>query len=296
MQETLLAAWRGLDDFEERAVAAHVAVPDRHQPLPQRAARQRRGGRATCSTLGPPDAPEPTRWASRSGSSPTPTPCSTASPTAPTAPTSLRDQGGGRRWPSSPASSACRPTSAPCSCCATCSATAPPRWRRCSTPPRRRSTARCSGRAPRSSAARPAAPSARRCRARATERELLGRFTDAFERGDIDAVVALLTDDAWLTMPPEPLEYQGRARDRRGSCARARRRRPGSASGSSPRARTAQPAFGYYLRDAHCRSRTAAGILVLTLEGERIAAITRVPRHGVLPQFGLPRTLPTDAA
>jgi len=41
------------------------------------------------------------------------------------------------------------------------------------------------------------------------ERELVGAFADAFENGDIDRVVALLTDDAWLTMPPEPYEYQG---------------------------------------------------------------------------------------
>ena len=43
------------------------------------------------------------------------------------------------------------------------------------------------------------------------ERDIVGRFADAVETGDIDAVVALLTDDAWLTMPPEPYEYQGRA-------------------------------------------------------------------------------------
>ena len=41
VQETLLAAWRGLADFEERASVALVAVPDRDQPLPERAARQR---------------------------------------------------------------------------------------------------------------------------------------------------------------------------------------------------------------------------------------------------------------
>ena len=43
------------------------------------------------------------------------------------------------------------------------------------------------------------------------ERHIVGRLADAFEAGDIDGVVALLTDDAWLTMPPEPYEYQGRA-------------------------------------------------------------------------------------
>jgi RNA polymerase sigma-70 factor (TIGR02960 family) len=43
------------------------------------------------------------------------------------------------------------------------------------------------------------------------ERELVGRFVHPFEGGDIDGVTELLTDDAWLTMPPEPFEYQGRA-------------------------------------------------------------------------------------
>ena len=47
------------------------------------------------------------------------------------------------------------------------------------------------------------------------ERDVVGSFADAVEAGDIDAMVTLLTDDAWLTMPPEPWEYQGPSRDRR---------------------------------------------------------------------------------
>jgi RNA polymerase sigma-70 factor (TIGR02960 family) len=43
------------------------------------------------------------------------------------------------------------------------------------------------------------------------ERALVARFAEAFESGDVEGVVSLLTDDAWLTMPPEPLEYQGPA-------------------------------------------------------------------------------------
>ena len=42
------------------------------------------------------------------------------------------------------------------------------------------------------------------------QRRLLARFSEAFERGDIETVVGLLTEDAWVRMPPEPLEYQGR--------------------------------------------------------------------------------------
>jgi RNA polymerase sigma-70 factor (ECF subfamily) len=43
----------------------------------------------------------------------------------------------------------------------------------------------------------------------AAERGLVRRFSDAWVADDIDGVVALLTDDAWVTMPPSPLEYQG---------------------------------------------------------------------------------------
>jgi len=43
----------------------------------------------------------------------------------------------------------------------------------------------------------------------ARELELAGRFAAALERGDADGVVSLLTDDAWLTMPPQPFEYRG---------------------------------------------------------------------------------------
>ena len=42
------------------------------------------------------------------------------------------------------------------------------------------------------------------------EREIVGRFAEAVESGDVDGMVALLTDDAWLTMPPLPHAYQGR--------------------------------------------------------------------------------------
>ena len=123
------------------------------------------------------------------------------------------------------------------------------------------------------------------------ERALVSRFGDAFERGDLDAVVALLTDDAWIRMPPEPHEYQGRA-----AIAEFLRTRGIWRSGRGirlvPTRANGQPAFGYYLRDAHCGVAHAGGVLVLTVEGEAITAITRFGDNGVLPYFGLPRTLP----
>jgi RNA polymerase sigma-70 factor (TIGR02960 family) len=122
------------------------------------------------------------------------------------------------------------------------------------------------------------------------ERELVARFTDAFEGGDVEGVVALLTEDAWLTMPPEPLEYQG----------------PDAIAGFLstvpaggrldlfrlvPTRANGQPAFGCYLRDPHTRIAHAYGLMVLTLRRGRVAAITGFPDTSVFPHFGLPRTL-----
>src|SRR5580692_7104153 len=56
-------------------------------------------------------------------------------------------------------------------------------------------------------AGRDGAPAPRSAR----QRELTSRFADAFEAADIEGLLALLTEDALLTMPPEPLEYQGHA-------------------------------------------------------------------------------------
>jgi RNA polymerase sigma-70 factor (TIGR02960 family) len=124
----------------------------------------------------------------------------------------------------------------------------------------------------------------------ARERDLVARFAEAFERDDVEGVVALLTDDAWVTMPPEPWEYQGAEaierflRDRIvGRAGRRVRLVPTRANG--------QPAFGHYLEDPHAPVGRFAGVLVLTLEGDRIAAITRFADSGILGRFGLPRTL-----
>ena len=122
------------------------------------------------------------------------------------------------------------------------------------------------------------------------ERELVQRFVSAFEADDIDAVVALLTDRAWMTMPPSTLEYQGRAtiaaflgEVSRAHAGRSRRLIPTRANG--------QPAFGHYREDAHAPIAHASGLVVLTLEGTQIAAITHFVDSSVLPRFGLPRTL-----
>ena len=100
-------------------------------------------------------------------------------------------------------------------------------------------------------------------------------------------IVALLTDDVWLRMPPGPLEYQGRAHAARffGVVMRDRRFRLVVTRSNG------QPAFGVYLRDPGTRVAHASGLIVLTLAGSRISAITRFD-NGALDRFGLPRTLP----
>jgi RNA polymerase sigma-70 factor (TIGR02960 family) len=121
------------------------------------------------------------------------------------------------------------------------------------------------------------------------ERELVGRFADAVESGDVDRVVSLLTDDAWLTMPPQPYEYQGHAaiagflRDRAALRGRPLRLVPTRANG--------QPAFGCYLPDPEKAIASPYGLMVLTLEGERISAITWFGDSRVFRHFGLPGQL-----
>jgi RNA polymerase sigma-70 factor (TIGR02960 family) len=123
------------------------------------------------------------------------------------------------------------------------------------------------------------------------ERQLVAAFTEAFESGDIEGVVSLLTEDARMTMPPEPLEYQGRA-------AIARFFATVPAAGRLemfklvPTRANGQPAFGCYLRDPRAPIAHAYGLMVLTLRGDRIAALTGFPDTSVFASFGLPRTLP----
>jgi RNA polymerase sigma-70 factor (TIGR02960 family) len=119
------------------------------------------------------------------------------------------------------------------------------------------------------------------------ENAIVANFVHAYESADIDALVALLTDDVFMSMPPLPLEYQGRdvvagfcagmfGAGRRFDLVRTR------ANG--------QPAFGAYLR-APTGIRHGTGLFVLTLTGDRICAMTRF-ENSVLPSFGLPRSLP----
>ena len=121
------------------------------------------------------------------------------------------------------------------------------------------------------------------------EREIVGRFADAVERGDIDGMVALLTDDAWLTMPPLPHAYQGHAAIGaflRGAGSAAARR-----CGWCRRAPTASRRSAATSRRPTADIARAFALFVLTLEGDHISAITWFADSSVFPQFGLPRML-----
>jgi RNA polymerase sigma-70 factor (ECF subfamily) len=120
------------------------------------------------------------------------------------------------------------------------------------------------------------------------ERDIVGRFADAIGTGDVDAVVALLTEDAWLTMPPEPYEYQGRGAI--GAFLRDRALRRGAPLLVPTRANT-QPAFGVYFPSPQTEIARPYALLVLTLEGEQLSAITWFGGSSVFPHFGLPRIL-----
>jgi RNA polymerase sigma-70 factor (ECF subfamily) len=121
------------------------------------------------------------------------------------------------------------------------------------------------------------------------ERRLVDDFVRAFEAGDVDAVVALLTDDARLTMPPLPLEYQGL--EAVGQFLSTVALRDGVQYVLVRTRANGQPAFGCYLRDPRTPILHAHGLLVLTLTGDRIAELTRFHDNSLLPRFGLPRSL-----
>lgn len=122
------------------------------------------------------------------------------------------------------------------------------------------------------------------------EEALVAKFARAYESGDVDALIGLLTDDVRVSMPPMPLEYLGRDAvsgffAALMSASREYHLVPTRANG--------QPAFGTYLRSTRDGIRRGTGLVVLTLAGDQISAVTRFD-NSVLPWFGLPRSLPCN--
>ena len=121
-----------------------------------------------------------------------------------------------------------------------------------------------------------------------TEDAIVATFARAWEAADLEALVALLTDDVFIAMPPEPFGYEGRVLVTR-YC--ARQFAAGRTFDLIPTRANGQPAFGVYLR-APAGIRHATAFYVLTLTGGQICAMTRFGAS-VLPWFGLPRSLPS---
>ena len=122
----------------------------------------------------------------------------------------------------------------------------------------------------------------------AREREVVGAFADAIQNDDVDSVVSLLTDDALISKPPQTIKWQGREACR-ALALDERRHRPGKLWLVPTRA-NGQPAFGYYVQDVHTPIAHCRGLLVLTLRGSQISAVTLFDTT-TLAWFGLPRTL-----
>jgi RNA polymerase sigma-70 factor (ECF subfamily) len=119
------------------------------------------------------------------------------------------------------------------------------------------------------------------------EKAIVAKFVSAYESGDLDALVALLTDDVFMSMPPMRLEYEGRDVAARflDLLFRARRR-----FSLVPTRANGQPAFATYAHTS-TGTRVGTGLLVLAVTGDRISALTRF-EGTVLPWFGLPPSLP----
>jgi RNA polymerase sigma-70 factor (TIGR02960 family) len=120
------------------------------------------------------------------------------------------------------------------------------------------------------------------------EAAIVDRFVRAFERFDLDELVALLTDDARLTMPPEPAEHRG-PRPIAGFLLASH---VGQDLKFLPTRANSQPALVLYLPDPSAPIWRASGLIVLTLHGNQIRALTRFGNLGLLARFGFPRTLP----
>ena len=117
---------------------------------------------------------------------------------------------------------------------------------------------------------------------------MVERLTAAYESGDLDAVVSLLTDDVVLAMPPVPIEYVGR--EVALEFLRALVFRPDRSFRVVETRANGQPAIGFYVVDPVTNVAHAAGLLVCTLAGRSVSALIRFD-IAVLDRFGLPRTL-----
>ncbi|MFL5758183.1 MAG: RNA polymerase subunit sigma-70 [Thermomicrobiales bacterium] len=122
-----------------------------------------------------------------------------------------------------------------------------------------------------------------------TEQALVQRLVAAWHTADIPSLVAILTEEAVFTMPPQPARYVGR-----GEIGKFLATVPGS--GRLDRFRLVpiranrQPAFAVYYRNSDDGAYEAHAILVIAIEGDAIASLTRFTNPGLFRRFGLPAT------
>jgi len=116
--------------------------------------------------------------------------------------------------------------------------------------------------------------------------ELVERYVAAWERNDVDAVVAMLTEDARMTMPPQPSWYSGR--EAIATFLSARPLSAGKRWRLLPAAANGQVSFAAYIWDSEAEAFVAESLLVLTLLGSQIEELTAFRTPDVVPRFGLP--------
>ena len=101
-------------------------------------------------------------------------------------------------------------------------------------------------------------------------------------------MVAILTDDARLTMPPGPAEHRGP----RPIARFLLESHAGQDLKLFPTRANGQPALVLYLPDPSAPIWRACGLIVLTLQGNQVHALTRFGDLGLIARFAFPRTLP----
>jgi RNA polymerase sigma-70 factor, ECF subfamily len=120
------------------------------------------------------------------------------------------------------------------------------------------------------------------------ERAVIEELTRAYESGNVKEVIALMTDDVWLTMPPGPLEYQGLELAEEFLSAVAFT--PGRQFRLVETRANGAPAFGFYVLDPVTGVAHGIGLLVVTLAGTKISSVARF-ENSLFDRFGLPRML-----